>query len=341
MSIQNAWNKISDIAAQGPTALVYLGIGTAMGSYKQVTPKNNQQLPCFLNKFEGNKLIGLIDPDLEYPLKIEEHFYQEMNDPLIMVNSSMNEHGKFYFRELRNRSNTVVVIAINDSIHFEHNTYFDDEESRHYNQRVDVTISNIINLIGICLGKQTKTKLIMQNYTGAQTVNFYNSLLSIFDRDEMLANVIFDVTGRDPGCFWDITEEYPILDDSGDFYQPTFKSLMKIRNDPLFRQILIHRIDGLVYPLTSNYVIFSKDPSFELAGIDKIMNLFMIYSIEFNDTNKNRDYLLAKLLELIQTMLNDIVRSLECDPSYIDHFIQLMFNRNEFINSLAVLKFEK
>jgi len=341
MSIQDAWNKISDIAAQGSTANLYLGIGAAMGSYNQVTPENNQQFPCFLDKFGRNKVIVLFDPDLEYPLKIEEQFFREKSDPLIMVNSMMKEQGKFYFRELRNRSNSVIVIAVNDSINFEHNTYFDDEESRHYNQRVDVTISNMINLIGICLGKQTKTKLIMQNYTGARTVNIYNSLLSIFDRDEMLANVIFDVTGRDPGCFWEITKEYPILDDSGDFYQTNYMPLIKIRKNPLFRQNLISRIDGLVYPLTSNYVILSKDPSFELAGMDRIMNLCMIYSIEFDDTNKNRDYLLAKFMELIQIMLHDIIRSLECDPSYIDHFIQIMFNRNEFINALAVLKFSE
>ena len=47
---QQNWSNIFDAVAQGSTAVVYLGIGSAMGSYNQVTSTNNQQSPCFLEK---------------------------------------------------------------------------------------------------------------------------------------------------------------------------------------------------------------------------------------------------------------------------------------------------
>jgi hypothetical protein len=192
-------------------------------------------------------------------------------------------------------------------------------------------------LIEICLGKQRKTKLILQNYTGASTVHFYNSLLSIFDKEDLLRNVIFDVTGQDPGCFWEITDEYPILDGDGNFVQMNYMSLIMMKGTPNFRPNLVGRINCLVYPVTSNFVILSKDPSFELAEMNKIVNMCTIYSVEFNDFNKYREYLLSKLMELIRIMFIDILSTTGSDLS-IDFLLELMFNRNEFINTMAKLK---
>ena len=71
---------------------------------------NNQQFPCFLNKTKGNKVVILIDPILEMPLKTEQLF-QEMGDPLILVNSEFKDE-KTYFRELRIKSDSVTIFAI-------------------------------------------------------------------------------------------------------------------------------------------------------------------------------------------------------------------------------------
>ncbi len=344
MNTQYIWDKISNTASNLTSNLIYFGIGSSMESYQEITTSNNQQYPCFLDKFEGNKVIVLFDTHLETPLKIEEYF-EGKDDPLDMVDSTFGVNNTFFFREFRNHSGSVKVYAINDYFNFEHTNYLDGEEKKRYNDSVDITLTNMINLIGICLGKHTKTKIILQDYTGRPTINFYTSLLKMFDRDEMLSNIIFDVTQRDPGCFFEITPEYPTLDDFGNFIQESYVELTRIRKSPIFNQVLRKRIDQVVYPLTSNYVKLTQEPSFELAGMDKIASLCTIYSIEFNDTIKkndterNRDYLLAKFMELIQIMLKDIVRSQDCDVSYIDHFIQLMFNRNEFINAMSVLKY--
>ena len=335
MSQQHYWSHIFDAVAQGSTAAVYLGIGAAMDSYNQLTSMNNQQFPCFLNKIKGNKVIVLVDPVLEMPLKTEQLF-QEMGDPLILVNSEFKDE-KTCFRELRSKSNSVTIFAINDMFNIYHNHYNHDEESERYNHQVDITISIVVNLIEICLGKPNKTKLIMQNYAGSSTVHFYNSLLTMFDKNDMLKNVIFDVTGQDPGCFWEITEEYPVLDCNGNFIQINYMQLTTMKGKPLFKQNLVKRIDNLVYPITSNYVILSKDPSFEPVGMDRIMNMCTIYSVDFNDSSKNRDYLLPKFMELIQIMLADILSTTGSDLS-IDYLIQLMINRNEFINTMAKLK---
>ena len=330
---QQHWSNIYDAAAQGSTAVVYLGIGSAMGSYNQVTPTNNQQSPCFLEKIPGNKVIILIDPVLEMPLKTEE-WYQNMGNPLVLVDSE-TKGDKIYFREYQNDS--VTVFVINDMFNFSHNNYHHDKESEQYNRQVDDNISKIVNLIEICFGKPRRTKLILQNYTGASTVHFYNSLLSIFDKEDLLLNVIFDVTGQDPGCFWEITDEYPLLNDEGNFIQMNYMSLQMMKGTPNFRQNLVKRIDCLVYPVTSNYVIMSKDPSFELAEMNRIANMCTIYSVEFNDFNKYREYVLSKLMELIRIMLTDILSTTGSDLS-IDFLLELMFNRNEFINTMAKLK---
>lgn len=330
---QQHWSNIFDAVAQGSTAVVYLGIGSAMGSYNQVTSTNNQQSPCFLEKIPGKKVIILIDPALESPLKTEE-WYQNIGNPLIAVNSE-TKGDKIYFRKYQNDS--VTVFAINEMFNFYHNHYRHDEESENYNNAVDEAIWNVVNLIEICLGKPNRTKVILQNYTGTPTIRFYNSLLSMFDKDEMLKHVIFDVTGQDPGCFWEITDEYPVLDHDGNFVQSNYMILQMMKQTPNFRQNLVRRIDYLVYPVTSNYVILSKDPSFELAGMDRIMDMCIIYSVEFNDYNKYREYLLSKLKELTQIMLTDILNTTGSSLS-IDFLFELMFNRNEFINTMAKLK---
>lgn len=343
-NIQHIWDKISNTVANSTTKLVYFGIGSSMVSYKEITSSNNQQYPCFLDKFEGNKTVVLFDTRLETPLKIEEHF-EKTGDCLDMVDSTLSVNGEFYFREFQNKSGSVKVFAINDYFNFEHTNYLDKVENKNHNDNVDITISNMFNLIGICLGKHIRTKFLLQDYTGRSTMNFYSSLLRSFDRDEMLSNIIFDVTQRDPGCSFDIKPEYPTLDEYNDLVQENYMQLMKIRKYSLFDHIIKQRIDQLVYPVTLNYINLTNETSFELAGIDKIVNLCMIYSIEFNNTIKkneafiHRDYLLAKFMELIKIMLTDIVRSQDCDSSYIDHFIQLLFNRNEFINSISVLKY--
>jgi hypothetical protein len=327
------WSNIFDAAAQGSISVVYIGIGSAMGSYVELNSSNNQQSPCFLKKIPGRKVIILIDPVLEMPLRTEE-WYQNIGNPLVLVDSE-TKGDKIYFREYQYDS--VTIFAINDMFNFSHDNYNHDEESERYNRQVDENISKIINLIEICLGKQRKTKLILQNYTGASTVNFYNSLLSIFDKEDLLSNVIFDVTGQDPGCFWEITDEYPILNDDGNFIQMNYLSLRMMKGTPHFKQNLVKRVNCLVYPVTSNFIILSKDPSFELAEMDKLVNMFSIYSVEFNDFNKYREYVLSKLMELIRIMLDDILSSSGSNLS-IDFFLELMFNRNEFINTMAKLK---
>ena len=152
MSIQYIWDKISNTASNPTTSLVYLGIGSSMESYREITTTNNQQYPCFLDKFEGNKVIVLFDTYLETPLKIEEYFGGK-GDPLDMVDSLFGVNNSFCYREFTNHSSTVKVFAVNDYFNFEHTNYLDGEEKKRYNDSVDMTLTNMINLIGICLGK--------------------------------------------------------------------------------------------------------------------------------------------------------------------------------------------
>ncbi len=340
MNYQRVWNIITDTVANPAIDLVYFGIGSAMEHYKQITLANNQQYPCFLDKFEGNKMIVLFDTHLEVPLKIEE-FFEEKQNALEMVNLIMGDNDTFYFRHLRNNSGTVQVLAVNDLFDYEQLSYSfgSKEKDKEYSDRVDCTVSNLINLISVCLGKRKKTKVLLQDYTGRSVTNFYTSLFNVFDREELISHVMFDVTQKDPGCFFEISTEYPVLDSDGNFLQETFMRLTKSKGLPLFNYVLKQRIDHLIYPLSSNYVKYTQEPDFELHQLYKIITMFKIYNVEFNDLRKDREYLLEKFKELIDLMLHDIVRSQECDISYVDHFARSLFERNQFISLISVFKF--
>ena len=68
------WHKILTTVAKASCKLVYFGIGSEMNDCHKITELNNSQYPCYLNKFEGNKVIILFDSQLETPLKIEKYF---------------------------------------------------------------------------------------------------------------------------------------------------------------------------------------------------------------------------------------------------------------------------
>ena len=83
------WNFIFDKIKEFQFNLIYMAVGCSMKDYNIITLKNNQQYPSFLNKYK-KKVIILIDPLLEYPLKLET-FFRNNNNYLVQINTQFND----------------------------------------------------------------------------------------------------------------------------------------------------------------------------------------------------------------------------------------------------------
>ena len=337
------WEPIFTEASQANTKLVYFGIGSAMGRYStdpidpnippgpnntQLTDDTNQQYPPFLNKFEGKKLIILLDPCLEEHLAVEKY---------------MEAHGmRFEKYAVDNicvlRNDEVVVYAIKENFNYNGYLWGTSEEIKQSIHKSDWDIANMIYLIGICL--QKRTKIILQDFTGRDTTGFYYSLFDIFDKTSLLNDVMFDVTQKDGGCFIQLNKDQASVDSDGNFIQEKYLELFKITESSLFKSILKERIQQVIYPISHNFVSLKKDPAHEIVNKGIFLSLAHTYDIDVNENNNDPDYLIEKHIQLIQKVLEDIVIARDLDSSTASDLISVIDQRTTFINSMTTLKFD-
>lgn len=284
------------------TAITYVGIGSAMPDYQEVTDKNNQQYPCFLDKFNGKKVIILIDPMLERPLKVESYFLKR-GQALEMVELCD-------CRYLYNQN--IDLFAINSNFYYMNPTGYN----------ADHDISIIINLISACMNG---AKLILQDYTGKNTVEFYTSLFNIFNRQDMINNILFDVTQKDGGCFIEFEPNMVKLDSLGNFIQDRYIWLQHIHDTKIYEQILKERIDWLCYYAITYYAHTPDSHEY-----NKIKYMADIYEIKWDGSNSLR--------QLIDTVIHDVVSSRQCGEDVEKFLSDNIQNRNIFINTISVLK---
>jgi hypothetical protein len=330
------WDFIFTEAAQANTKLVYLGIGSAMGSYltnsnnKRISDEKNQQFPPFLKKFEGKKIIILIDPELEEYLAVEQY---------------MDEHDfKFEKYTIDNvrvlRNDEIIVYAIKETFNYIIDTSCTPQEIIESRTKVDWNISNLINLIGVCLEKRTNTKIILQDYTGRDTTIFYSRLFNIFDRTQLINNVMFDVTQKDGGCFIEMNEHQASIDSNGHFIQEKYMELVAITGSPLFKSILQERIQQVIYPLSYDFVSLKKNPTHEIINKKKLVGFAHSYNIQIDEFNNNSDYLIQKYEQIIQKIIEDIVKARSVDSSAIGDLMGVIDNHSTFSSSLMIFNFD-
>lgn len=340
------WNYVIDKISEPNTKLVYIAIGSGMGHYTQITESNNQQYPCFLDKFDGRKVVILIDPDLESPLKVESYF-ENLNNQLRLVRAVTNpdeddeKHSNdnrpkppHIFRQFTNSN--IDLFAINTSYDYQ----FYDRTTPYERTKIDGDIAKMIDMIFICLGKVNKTKMIVQDYTGRDINHFYISMFKFFNKKEILNNVLFDVTQNDGGCFFDIKPSMAQVDSENNFIQERYSKLTQYTRSPFYDQILKTRIDILNYPISYYYFKLSESPVFGVNNLDRLNLWFAIYEIEWDSENKNPDYLKTKFLELSRVMIEDIVDSRSCGADVKKYLSDNITNRSVFINTLSILKFD-
>lgn len=311
--------------------IVYLAIGSAMGDYskEQITDDKNQQFPPFLKKFKGQKIIILIDPQLEEYLAIEYYMKEH--------NLQFEEHKENNIRILQNEE--IIVFAIKDYFYFVECLRFPPEENQERKNKLDCDLSNLINLIDICLNNPN-TKIILQDFTGRDTTQLYTGLFNIFDKQKLLNRVLFDVTQKDGGCFIEMNESQAHVDSNGNFNQYKYSELTTIHDYILFKQNLENRIKHIIYPISHNFISLKKNPSHEIMYKDNFYILARIYNINIDESNINPDYLINKYAELIKIVIEDIVISCKCDSSAVHDLFNIIDQRTEFSNMLRLFNFD-
>jgi hypothetical protein len=306
------WQLINENIFESQYDVVYIGIGCGLGGHKEINNDNNQQSPCFLNKF-NNKLLLLFDPHLEKPLKSETTF----EDKLYTIYDQE-------YRILKNSNTTI--FAINEAIYYDLDRVNDTEKSK-----AETNIPAIYNIISLCLSN--KIKLVLQDYTGLNTQKFYISLFGLFDRNELLDNILFDVTEGDCGCYIELRKDQIRMVDNK-IIQEKYMRLVDMENTA---KHLKPRIDNIRYPLAWCYVQYSQNPNFEMIGYDILIFLCIVYNIQITE-NKNRIYILGKLYEVLKASLDDIVMAKKRTQEYSHYLLtEAIYNRTQFNNLLSDL----
>ena len=332
----NHWQRIFDYLSLPTTSTLYIGVGTSMGHYAEVTEQNNQQYPCVLKNFKGTHLVVLVDPYLEADLKLLKYF-EQTGDPLTFVNQTIWDNTKgtelpeFLTSDFKNTFPGSVVpfvreydnskgkfFVINDYFYSEVNSYMNQQQTRKASESVSI---------------------IYQDYTGNDTTNAYISLFEIFGRDTILSNVCFDITQHDGGCSVEFKPNMIQLDSHGNFFQEKYETLTKFPYSPNYLKILKSRIDVISYPTVWNYIKLKESASFEQVFVNRVKSLATLYGLDF-DPSTNNERLRGQYLCIINTVIRDIVRSRDIDDHYADFLMANLENRSEFTNGISILKFE-
>jgi len=356
----NHWQRIFDYISLPTTNIIYIGVGSSMGNYQEITTKNNQQYPCFLNKFAGKHLVILIDPYMETNLKLLNYF-EELNDPLILQNQiNITNTTNPYIREYTNDKGLFFII--NDCFYSDVNQYMEQNEIEQANHHIAI----MHQIISIALGKISPSKIIFQNYSGYDTTGYYLSLFDVFNHNQLLSNVCFDVTQHNGGCFIDFDPNMITLDKNINFIQEKYELLVNFPDSQYYLKNLKTRIDLLSYPLVWNYINLKKSIDFERVSnsndshylfnrvsnsndshylfnrvlVHKIKFLAIIYKIEYDLSNNNYNYILNCYYNIIYCVITDIVRSRRIPDEIIECLITNLENRFEFTNLMSILKFE-
>ena len=346
--MQSYFEIINNAAANPNTNLIYFATGCAQPrawyeeapehSKRVVIDENNQQYPCFLPKLvqAGKKqLIILFDPKMEVsPLRIENYFVSH-GDPLELTNLVGPDNNPL-LRQYTN--NTVNVIVINDYFFFDSHDMMTPVELNMVNE----STIYLINLISICLGKVEKTKLIVQNFCGTRISYNYCNLFDAENRNDLLENVLFDVSQIDEPCFPKFNSDMCSLNAAGHFIQPRFQLLGQLKESVDYKTQFAYRINILTGKLMFDYVKLYNNDEYIIEYYKEAKLLMLMYGVEFNSDIKDTKYIRAKYYVLFRLMIHDVCVSKVLHPDAIAHIMSLvdLRDRTGIVNLLGVLKYD-
>jgi hypothetical protein len=184
-------------------AYIYLAIGCALGHYAEGggTP---QQYPPPIAALPGRKICILVDPGLESPPR--SYAQVGIPDPTAATQHQHVTHGDVTFIPVRREFHWPVPWA-----HAEHQPAI-----QHDARFID-------GLIALTKRPGSPTRLIVQDYAGTDIRPFY-------PHTAPPARVLYDMTGRDGGCFVDFAAVRIHQTPTGDFIQPPYELLRTLQS---------------------------------------------------------------------------------------------------------------
>jgi len=260
--------------------IIYIGVGCATNI--EPTPVTNQQNPMFMEKYaEQKKFYIFFDPVIETPLALESQ---------IKLNI---KYEKDTLRILEN--NEYFVVSIKD--YFHGYNFLSDS----FNDIGNEDITFLLELITYVI--ENNKKMVVQDFSGTNINSPYEKLFTIFPKQNLLNQILFDVTEDDGSCFVDFSK-YPICyDNKNNFVQLRYLTLTEIKKSksPLFAKIAEQRMD-----------IIANNLAYYLRFLRKEEINVYIYNAEF----------IKKNLEKLQIIYNT---STEITDENLSTVITLVF----------------
>ena len=320
-SLHDIYDTVFSTITDFEPELIYFAVGSALGHYTTVNikPNEHQQYPSILSKYDDQKkVIILMDAGLESPLKMEE-----------VVQITLIEESNI-FRMFVNDTNDLFVFAI------KHNYYF--EESPYENIPFHEHFGFLMNMVTYAVSNDKK--LVVQNYSGPFIEDSYANFFEYFPKDELISNVIFDVSNSQAVCGIDF-DKYPILyDDEDNFVQIRFEKLVdqKKYNYEYFKANVLKRINDINSVLTRKLrVIRGQLESFQHEN-KTIKSLYSVLSTVYPEIDDSGEINEESLIKTIKIILIDIFESLEVDNSILTTLVDKNLNQSDVINVLSPLK---
>lgn len=303
--MQSLQNFITETMDDPLLEVTYFSVGSSLKyyDYSIINPLNNQQYPIFLNKFQGKKLIVLVDPLLENKLAVEQLF-EDLNHPLVR-NNNIEYIKRNNLCVLQNDHITVIVLR-------EYFNYEEEDEEHKLNNCEYFHHSYLDTIIELTLNNSKK--LIVQDFTGRSIVTHYCDLLHKYDRQSVLNNILYDVSNNYDGqCYFEFSMEQALIINNC-FLQPLFMQVRDLHNDQnyVYKQKKL-RIE-MILLLTSSNVYNNKTNQNKLKYLSNLYNT--------NDMN-----------EILLAFINDVAMNEDLEKEIVSNIM----NRSKMISLLNSL----
>jgi len=298
-------NLYHELLAFDPS-IIYIAVGCVMGG--EPTPAINQQNPIFMEKYAGQKKFYIFyDPRIETPLTLE---------------SQIKLDTKFEKDTLRILENDeYFVISIKDYFH----GYNFLSESFNDVGNEDVTF--LLELITYVI--ENNKKMIVQDFTGNNITLAYDKLFTIFPKQNLLKQVLFDVTEEEGSCYVDFSMHPICYDAENNFIQPRYSTLTEIKKskNPGFRKITKQRMD-IITNYLAYYLRFLRGEEINVYNYnaDFIKNNLEKLQIIYNNSIELTDENLSFVILLV---FIDIIQSTEQSEDLITTLINDNCNRDK------------
>jgi hypothetical protein len=209
-----------------PRDLTYFGIGTfpRVQSLDKFIPELDQLIPVFLKdqieRSTDTIRILLIDPQFDRCMDFLHHYFSSTTYDFDYDDSEG-------FNRWISGNHRIEIIVIN--MHMRNTNGFG-----HHGQPpeiVNVHDTFLRDFTNLTL--QNNSKLIVQDYTGADTRDIFKNIYNMTNNKELFKKkILFDITYGENHCHIDLTKEKPIYDPHGDFINIILLNIDELR--PLF-----------------------------------------------------------------------------------------------------------